>query len=119
VFLSPPSSEQKDSAGSGSSSSTNIKGSKVVQPTTSDNGNDNDERIRLDNATLLIPRLISVAEVIKREYLKTLPADQTEGLFQYNELGCLEELPGYHDDGADDNGTLKGDALAAALEGKN
>ncbi|KAI0048998.1 hypothetical protein FA95DRAFT_1653164 [Auriscalpium vulgare] len=45
-------------------------------------------------STTTIPRLISVVEIIKREYLKTLDAKKSKellGLYQYNELGCLED----------------------------
>ena len=39
-----------------------------------------------------IPRLISVAEIIKREYLKTLiPGPESNGLYQYNYLGYVED----------------------------
>ena len=45
-------------------------------------------------STTAIPRLITVVEIIKREYLivmnaKRLP--QLVGLFQYNEIGSLED----------------------------
>ncbi|KAI5118999.1 hypothetical protein M0805_004409 [Coniferiporia weirii] len=44
-------------------------------------------------STSNIPRLISVVEIIKREYLKTKTPDHSStGLFQYNRLGILEEL---------------------------
>lgn len=49
----------------------------------------------LSNATTVIPRLVSVVEIIKREYLKSLELKQSTrltGLHQYNELGCLEDL---------------------------
>ncbi|KAJ3506938.1 hypothetical protein NLJ89_g6576 [Agrocybe chaxingu] len=42
-----------------------------------------------------IPRLISVAEIIKREFVKTLEAKRSsrmKGLHQYNEIGTLEAL---------------------------
>jgi hypothetical protein len=38
-----------------------------------------------------IPRLISVTEIIKREYLNTTRTSRV-GLHQYNEIGCLEDL---------------------------
>jgi len=39
-----------------------------------------------------IPRLISVVEIIKREYLRDLPQSLTKaGLYQYNRIGSLEE----------------------------
>ncbi|KAF8958862.1 hypothetical protein BDZ97DRAFT_2046387 [Flammula alnicola] len=45
--------------------------------------------------TSVVPRLISVVEIIKREYIKNLEtkrSSRTIGLHQYNELGTLEEL---------------------------
>ena len=45
---------------------------------------------RVRQSTLVIPRLISVVEIIKREWLKTSPAPSL-GLYQYNEIGTLEE----------------------------
>ncbi|KAF5318501.1 hypothetical protein D9619_011033 [Psilocybe cf. subviscida] len=47
------------------------------------------------SATSTIPRLISVAEIIKREFVNTLAEKKSTremGLFQYNEIGTLEEL---------------------------
>lgn len=46
-------------------------------------------------STALVPRLISVVEIVKREYVKmldtSLAADGAlTGLHQYNELGTLE-----------------------------
>jgi hypothetical protein len=41
-----------------------------------------------------VPRLISVVEIIKREYLKKLELEHSStllGLHQYNEIGTLEE----------------------------
>ncbi|PCH42601.1 hypothetical protein WOLCODRAFT_120805 [Wolfiporia cocos MD-104 SS10] len=50
---------------------------------------------RMHPSTNTIPRLISVVEIIKREYLKTLDSVLTlegrlSGLHQYNEIGELE-----------------------------
>lgn len=47
-------------------------------------------------ATSLVPRLISVVEIVKREYLRKLDAGLAKngalaGLFQYNELGTIDE----------------------------
>ena len=44
-------------------------------------------------STTTIPRLITVVEIIKREYLTAMNAKrspQLVGLFQYNEMGSLE-----------------------------
>jgi hypothetical protein len=62
---------------------------------------------RLSTCITNIPRLISVVEIIKREYLKTREVDQLRGLHQYNEIGCLE---------TDEPREVE---LAEALEGKN
>nr|GAT49665.1 predicted protein [Mycena chlorophos] len=58
----------------------------------------------------LAPRLLSVVEIVKREYLKAMDAGPVivkreylkamdsgpvVGLFQYNEIGILEDLPEY------------------------
>jgi hypothetical protein len=46
-------------------------------------------------STTTIPRLITVVEIIKREYLAAMNAKwppQLVGLFQYNEIGSLEDL---------------------------
>ncbi|KXN82469.1 hypothetical protein AN958_02530 [Leucoagaricus sp. SymC.cos] len=73
----------------------------------------------LNNATLVIPRLISVVEIIKREYLKALHDEHSPrltGLHQYNQLGTLEEL-GYGESG--DGSENRDEEIAFALEGKN
>ncbi|KAF8156577.1 hypothetical protein B0H34DRAFT_783031 [Crassisporium funariophilum] len=49
----------------------------------------------LNTATSVVPRLISVVEIIKREYIKTLELKHSPrmvGLHQYNEIGTLEDL---------------------------
>ena len=50
----------------------------------------------LHSSISTIPRLVSVVEIIKREYLKTLDPKLAQqgslsGLHQYNEIGSLEE----------------------------
>jgi hypothetical protein len=48
----------------------------------------------LSASTTTIPRLITVVEIIKREYLAAMNAKQSPhlvGLFQYNEMGSLED----------------------------
>jgi hypothetical protein len=42
-------------------------------------------------STVNIPRLVSVAEIVKREYLKVCRTSQI-GLHQYNQVGCLEDV---------------------------
>ena len=66
-----------------------------------------------------IPRLISVVDIIKREYFKALPPERT-GLYQYNHLGYLEE--DNEDHSKDATSVAEGDRAAyitAALQGKN
>ncbi|KAJ7068612.1 hypothetical protein C8F01DRAFT_1118738 [Mycena amicta] len=84
----------------------------------------------ISQSALLTPRLISVVEIVKREYLKALAGELT-GLYQYNEVGILEELP--HPEyaaiarrGQDAVGEEEGDpekvraqAIATMLGGKN
>jgi hypothetical protein len=52
----------------------------------------NPKRRRLDHSTNVVPRLISVAEIVKREYAKSpvMKDDAPLSLHQYNEIGCLE-----------------------------
>lgn len=67
-------------------------------------------------STLAIPRLVSVVEIIKREYLKTLEISHSRslvGLYQYNEIGFLEHEAG---EPAERN---RAQSIALALEGKN
>ncbi|KAI0249852.1 hypothetical protein BJV78DRAFT_631968 [Lactifluus subvellereus] len=52
------------------------------------------DRKGLSPSTITIPRLISVVEIIKREYLAAMDATKSPsivGLYQYNEMGCLED----------------------------
>lgn len=47
------------------------------------------------NTLIIIPRLISVVEIIKREYFNILHekrSNRLNGLYQYNEIGTLEQL---------------------------
>ncbi|KDQ59210.1 hypothetical protein JAAARDRAFT_33946 [Jaapia argillacea MUCL 33604] len=48
---------------------------------------------KLASSAACIPRLVSVVEIIKREFLKKAPATagQVGGLHQYNEIGYVEE----------------------------
>lgn len=72
------------------------------------------------SVTSAIPRLISVVEIVKREFVKSLAlkhSTRLAGLHQYNEIGCLEDLD-TTDKGAgpeEDRAT----ELAMALNGKN
>lgn len=49
---------------------------------------------RLNSSVTLAPRLISVVEIVKREYLRNLATNRSprlQGLHQYNEIGMLED----------------------------
>ena len=55
----------------------------------------NDVPDRLHSSTNMVYRLISVVEIIKREYIKLLETTHSTrllGLHQYNEIGTLEDL---------------------------
>jgi hypothetical protein len=59
---------------------------------------DKNKEERMHPSTALIPRLVSVVEIIKREYVKMLDPALAEkgalqGLHQYNELGELVTPP--------------------------
>ncbi|KAF8636294.1 hypothetical protein AX17_003648 [Amanita inopinata Kibby_2008] len=63
----------------------------------------------LSTATTTIPRLISVVEIIKREFIKNLAlkhSPRLAGLHQYTEIGCLEDLlnSSKNDGGGGDSG---------------
>jgi hypothetical protein len=78
------------------------------------------EAKKLSSATACIPRLISVVEIIKREYLKKLhstSASHLPGLHQYNKIGILEDSDASRapDPDTEDDTT----ALEMALMGKN
>ena len=67
-------------------------------------------------STNAIPKLISVVEIIKREYLK-LPNDTLVGLYQYNELGTLEDLGLTPWPQSDDPQLARSQAIVQALDG--
>ncbi|EIW57825.1 uncharacterized protein TRAVEDRAFT_126495 [Trametes versicolor FP-101664 SS1] len=76
----------------------------------------------LHTSLATIPRLVTVVEIIKREYLKTLDpalaeAGSLSGLHQYNEIGDLEEA-GYVERAGDEE-QERIEALALALQGRN
>ncbi|KAK7689471.1 hypothetical protein QCA50_007263 [Cerrena zonata] len=79
------------------------------------------ERERMPTSMTTIPRLVSVAEIIKREYLKTLSADEAEqnsltGLHQYNEFGTLPDEANAEPVDAE---AERQQSLSNALSGKN
>lgn len=82
------------------------------------------QRGALLNVTTTIPRLISVVEIIKREYIKVLESKRSprlEGLHQYNEIGCIEDLDlGLGGDKGDGmSGRTRGDEIVQALSARN
>ncbi|KAH9999207.1 hypothetical protein BJV74DRAFT_728054, partial [Russula compacta] len=71
-------------------------------PQGTDGGN-KEKKGRLSVSTITIPRLISVVEIIKREYLAAMNVKRSPdlvGLYQYNEMGSLENERG--EDGEED-----------------
>ncbi|KAJ7596726.1 hypothetical protein C8J56DRAFT_1158767 [Mycena floridula] len=70
----------------------------------------------LSPTTTAIPRLVSVVEIIKREYIKSLElkfSTRLHGLHQYNEIGCLKE------DDTPPTEDAKAAALIVAMQGKH
>ncbi|KAJ3736860.1 hypothetical protein DFJ43DRAFT_971918, partial [Lentinula guzmanii] len=68
------------------------------------------------------PRLISVVEIIKREYLKDLEKKRSTrlvGLHQYNEIGSLEDLAPKDGSVERETDVQRAQRIATALEGKN
>ncbi|KAH8994806.1 hypothetical protein EDB92DRAFT_226626 [Lactarius akahatsu] len=80
-----------------------------------------DKKKGLSPSTITIPRLITVAEIIKREYLLAMDAKRLPdlvGLYQYNEMGCIEncvenEVDEERDEGAEDRMKMLAEALAS------
>ena len=77
---------------------------------------------RMHPSTTLIPRLVSVVEIIKREYAKKLNPELAEngclsGLYQYNELGTLEEREDMQEKEPTEEDRLK--SIGHALQGGN
>ncbi|TFK47755.1 hypothetical protein OE88DRAFT_1665371 [Heliocybe sulcata] len=70
----------------------------------------------LSPSTSAVPRLISVVEIIKREFIKLDGSPEDRTLHQYNQIGCLEQTDTVIDETGDE---ARRDALLKALEGKN
>lgn len=82
----------------------------VPQGTDADN---KEKKGKLSVSTITIPRLISVVEIIKREYLAAMNAKRSPdlvGLYQYNEMGSLENETG--EDGEEDRAKMITEALS-------
>ncbi|KAK1220023.1 hypothetical protein PQX77_017230 [Marasmius sp. AFHP31] len=74
------------------------------------------------NVINTIPRLISVVEIIKREYVKLLETKHSTrliGLHQYNQTGTLEDLGLAEDDFGVNDEEQRTLELSRALDGKN
>ena len=76
----------------------------------------------LSASTTAIPRLITVVEIIKREYLAAMNAKRSPhlvGLFQYNEIGSLEdqaENEGEEEEGVDARTRMITEALSGSKQ---
>ena len=85
-------------------------------------GNDAEKKSGLSASTTAIPRLITVVEIIKREYLAAMNAKRSPhlvGLFQYNEIGSLEdqaENKGEEEEGADARTRMITEALSGSKQ---
>ena len=109
------------------------KGGSIQSGKTGDDAGDNDET-QLENdtttkekkglspSTTTIPRLITVAEIIKREYLLAMDAKRMPdlvGLYQYNQIGCIEKgVENEAEEEKDEDAEDRMKMLAEALEGK-
>ncbi|EEB90367.1 hypothetical protein MPER_11435 [Moniliophthora perniciosa FA553] len=85
-------------------------------------GAENATTKNLGNATSDIPRLVTVVEIIKREYIKLLEqkhSSRLTGLHQYNAFGSLEELGMCTPDASVNEEDQRTERLKMALEGKN
>jgi len=74
----------------------------------------------LDNATATVPRLVTVAEIIKREYLELLKVSRSArlvGLYQYNEIGVLDSCVEPED--AAEKEKRRSEAIINAMNGKS
>ena len=79
----------------------------------------------LHPCTLTTPRLISVVELIKRDYLVGLAASgkgkgkhRATGLWQYTETGLLPDAPTRDASGEHGDDEARGEALKRVLEGR-
>ncbi|KAJ3550767.1 hypothetical protein NMY22_g243 [Coprinellus aureogranulatus] len=85
------------------------------------------QKQKLASSTALVPRLVSVVEIVKREYMKDLKekrASRMKGLYQYNEVGILEEEQGGESDEDEEEESAnregrRAEKIIEALSGKN
>ena len=92
------------------------------EPNAQDDGGKKEKEERLHPSLATIPRLVSVVEIIKREYLKTLDpvlaqGGSLSGLHQYNELGTLEDIYGQEE--KEQTEEDRHAAIMHALQGKS
>jgi hypothetical protein len=74
----------------------------------------------LSVSTTTIPRLISVVEIIKREYLVAMNAKRSPdlvGLYQYNEMGSLEDQVETERKGGEESAEDRAKMITEALDG--
>ena len=86
---------------------------------TSEAQTEKETRSRLSASTTTIPRLITVVEIIKREYLAAMDAKRSPhlvGLFQYNEMGSLEDQVENEKEGEDEEEESEGGRMKMIAE---
>ena len=74
----------------------------------------------LDNATATVPRLVTVTEIIKREYLELLKVSRSArlvGLYQYNEISILD--PCAEPEESAEKEKRRSEAIINAMNGKS
>ena len=67
-------------------------------------------------STAIVPRLITVVEIVKREHLERLKVRRSPslvGVHQYNEVGALEDLPSPRTSSPDVTETISGSKFVA------
>ncbi|THH19884.1 hypothetical protein EUX98_g8694 [Antrodiella citrinella] len=97
------------------------EGSGSHEPPSKSNVASGKEKERIPPSAATVPRLISVVEIIKREYLKQIAAVHQDhgkltGLYQYNQVGCLPD-PEPESEVAGEEARVS--ALSSVLRGKN
>jgi hypothetical protein len=82
----------------------------------------NEKKSGLSASTTAIPRLITVVEIIKREYLAAMNAKRSPhlmGLFQYNEIGSLEDQVENEREEGEESAGVRMKMITEALAGSN
>jgi hypothetical protein len=85
-----------------------------------DGSQDEAKKTRIHPSTAAINKLISVVEIIKRKYIEQLDGEML-GLYQYNELGCLEDYNLMNTAAARNSNSeeARSNEILAALQGYN